>query len=145
MTQQTTVIDAEVTTVGTENVYSQPVTVAENGGDPAVRDKMGRFAPGSKMGRSKRADERAIISAMDKALPPTELELLLKEAIGWAREYKSPKLVLSIAQFVVSYQIGAPVQRSITASGKLESLIERLGSMDEDEFERIEQAMRVKE
>lgn len=97
------------------------------------------------MGRPKRADERAIISAMDRALPPTELEELLKEAIGWAREYKSPKLVLSIAQFVVSYQIGAPVQRSITASGKLESLIERLGSMDEDEFERIEQAMRVKE
>ena len=60
----------------------------------------------------------------------------------WAREYKSPKAALAIAQFVVGYRIGTPVQRSISASGKLESLLSRLGEMDDDEFNQVEAAMR---
>ena len=103
----------------------------------------GKFAPGNALGgRAKRTDETAIIKAMDAALPPEEIEKLLKEAIGWAREYKSPKLALAICQFVVSYQIGQPVQRSLSASGKLETLLGKLNTMSEDEFKAVEATIR---
>lgn len=106
----------------------------------------GKFAPGNAagvgFGRKRRAEEAAIIAAMDAALPAEELQQLLTDAIGWAREYKSPKLALSIAQFVVSYQIGSPIQRSMSASTKLETILAKVGSMDEEEFAQVEQAMR---
>lgn len=84
-----------------------------------------------------------MLAAIDAACPPEELQKLLSEAITWAREYKSPKAVMAIAQFVVGYRIGTPVQRSISASGKLENLLlSRLGEMDEDEFNVLEAEMR---
>lgn len=97
---------------------------------------------GNPLGRAKRADERAIIAAMDKALPPDKLSEALQDALTWAYEYKSPKLILAIAQFIVSYQIGQPVQRSVSASGKLETILSRLSSMEDGEFEAVERAMR---
>ena len=97
---------------------------------------------GNPLGRAKRADERAIIAAMDKALPPDKLAEALQDALTWAYEYKSPKLILAIAQFVVSYQIGQPVQRSVSASGKLETILNRLSSMEDGEFDAVERAMR---
>ena len=109
------------------------------------RDEKGLFLPGNAanpLGRPKRADERAIIAAMDRALPPDKLSEALQDALGWAYEYKSPKLILAIAQFVVSYQIGQPVQRSVSASGKLETILNRLSSMEDGEFDAVERAMR---
>ncbi|TXH18126.1 MAG: hypothetical protein E6R03_02675 [Hyphomicrobiaceae bacterium] len=108
------------------------------------RNVAGQFVKGSSAspGRRKRSEEQAILTAIDAACPPEELQKLLGEAITWAREYKSPKAVMAIAQFVVGYRIGTPVQRSISASGKLENLLSRLGEMDEDEFSVLEAEMR---
>ena len=109
------------------------------------RDEKGRLLPGTvanPLGRPKRADERAIIAAMDKALPPDKLSQAIEDALTWAYEYKSWKAVLAISQFVVSYQIGQPVQRSVSASGKLETILNRLSSMEDGEFDAVERAMR---
>ena len=109
------------------------------------RDEKGLFLPGNAanpLGRPKRADERAIIAAMDKALPPDKLSQAIEDALTWAYEYKSWKAVLAISQFVVSYQIGQPVQRSVSASGKLETILNRLSSMEDGEFDAVERAMR---
>lgn len=108
------------------------------------RNAAGQFVKGSSAspGRRKRSEETAVLAAIDAACPPDELEKLLKEAMQWAREYKSPKAVMQIAQFVVGYRIGTPVQRSVSASGKLENLLARIGEMDEDEFNQVEAAMR---
>lgn len=108
------------------------------------RNVAGQFVKGSSAspGRRKRSEEAAVLAAIDAACPPEELQKLLTDAMTWAREYKSPKAALAIAQFVVGYRIGTPVQRSISASGKLESLLSRLGEMDEDEFNQVEAAMR---
>lgn len=106
----------------------------------------GKFAPANAanpLGRPKRADERAIIAAMDKALPPDKLSQAIQDALDWAYEYKSWKAILAISQFVVAYQIGQPVQRSVSASGKLESILSRLSSMDENEFDAVERAIRI--
>ena len=97
---------------------------------------------GNPLGRAKRADERAIIAAMDRALPPDKLAEALQDAMTWAYEYKSWKAIIAIAQFVVSYQIGQPVQRSVSASGKLENILNRLSSMEDGEFDAVERAMR---
>ena len=51
------------------------------------RDEKGRLLPGTvanPLGRPKRADERAIIAAMDKALPPDKLSEALQDALTWA-------------------------------------------------------------
>jgi hypothetical protein len=125
-----------------KKVYLEP---SKAGGKGGTRDERGRLLPGhpgNPLGRPKRADERAIIAAMDKALPPDKLSEALQDALTWAYEYKSPKLILAIAQFVVAYQIGQPVQRSVSASGKLENILSRLSSMDDGEFEAVEAAMR---
>ena len=103
----------------------------------------GKFAPGNVLGgRGKRSDERAILAALDAALPPEKIQQVLTDALAWAYEYKSPKVILSIVQFVVAYQIGQPIQRSVSASGKLETILNRLSTMDENEFEAVERAIR---
>lgn len=104
----------------------------------------GQFAKGNTAspGRRKRSEESAVLAAIDAACPPEELQTLLKEAMQWAREYKSPKAVLAIAQFVVGYRIGTPVQRSVSASGKLETLLDRIGDMSDEEFSTLEAEVR---
>lgn len=103
----------------------------------------GKFAPGNVLGgRAKRSDEKAIIAAMDAALPPEKIQQVLTDALAWAYEYKSPKVILSIVQFVVAYKIGQPVQRSVSASGKLETILNRLSTMDEEDFQQVEAAIR---
>lgn len=108
------------------------------------RNVAGQFVKGSSAspGRRKRSEEAAVLAAIDAACPPEKLKDLLEKAMAWTEEYKSPKAALAIAQFVVGYRIGTPVQRSVSASGKLESLLSRLGEMDDDEFNQVEAAMR---
>jgi hypothetical protein len=103
----------------------------------------GKFAPGNHLGgRKKRSEEQALLTAIDAACPPEELQRLLTDAITWAYEYKSPRMVLAIAAFVVGYRIGTPVRRSVSASGKLENILDRVSNMDEDEFAQVEAELR---
>lgn len=105
----------------------------------------GKFAPGNQLGgRKKRSEEAALLAAIDAACPPEELQKLLTEAITWAREYKSPKMALAIASFVVGYKIGTPIQRSMSATTKLETLLSRIAGMDEEEFAVLENEVRAK-
>lgn len=122
-------------------VYPDTHSKANKGSFAAAKWKPGQS--GNPLGRAKRADERAIIAAMDKALPPDKLSQALQDALEWAYEYRSPKLILAIAQFVVAYQIGQPVQRSVSASGKLENILSRLSAMDDGEFDAVEAAIRI--
>lgn len=49
---------------------------------------------------------------------------------------------MAIAQFVVGYRIGTPVQRRVSATGRLETLLDRIGEMDDDEFNALEAEMK---
>ena len=104
----------------------------------------GQFAKGNTAspGRRKRSEEAAVLAAIDAACPPEKLKELLEKAITWTEKHESPKGALAIAQFVVGYRIGTPVQRSISASGKLENLLNRISDMDEEEFNTLEAEMR---
>ncbi len=135
---------------GTENnevyVYSQAEEQGDKGGG-FRRNELGQWvkghAPPPPMRKRKpKANEQALIAALHEALPPARVGELLEQALTWAQEYKSPKLVLAILQFHYSYTLGMPVQRSVTASTKLETLLNRIGEMDEAEFAQVEQQMR---
>ena len=122
--------DEETGQNSTENqevyVYSQTKEQGDKGGG-LVRDERGRWVKGH---------------GPPPELPPARVGELLEQALTWAQEYKSPKLVLAILQFHYSYTLGMPVQRSVTASTKLETLLNRIGEMDEAEFAQVEQQMR---
>ena len=126
-----------------EKMNEVPTPDQPHPADPQ-RNGAGQFVKGNSAspGRKKRSEEQALLAAIDAACPAEDLESLLKEAIGWAREYKSPKMALAIAAFVVGYKVGTPIQRSVSASGKLETILARVGTMSEDEFEQVERAMR---
>lgn len=124
-----------------EVVYSH--THSRQGKGGATHLPNGKFAPGNGLGgRLKRDDERAIVSAMNRALPPEKIQQSIEDALMWAYEYKSPKLIMSILQFVVSYRIGTPVQRSISASGKLENLLSQIADMEDSDFDKLEGRLR---
>ncbi len=142
--------DEETGQNSTENqevyVYSQTKEQGDKGGG-LVRDERGRWVKGhgpppELRKRKPKANEQALIAALHEALPPARVGELLEQALTWAQEYKSPKLVLAILQFHYSYTLGMPVQRSVTASTKLETLLNRIGEMDEEEFTQVEQQMR---
>lgn len=123
-------------------VYSHTDEQGDKGG-VIRRNERGQWvkghAPSPPMRKRKpRANEQALIAALNEALPPAKVGELLDKALAWAQEYKSPKLILSILQFHYSYTLGMPVQRSITASTKLETLLNRLGEMDDEEFATVE-------
>lgn len=103
----------------------------------------GKFAPGNALGgRKKRSEEAALLAALDAALPADKLAEHMKLCVEWAKEFRSGKMLLSLWQFKFNYIVGQPVQRSISASGKLENILDRMRDMDEDEFAEVEQAMR---
>lgn len=119
----------------------------ENGVDtgvlaPIYKDKQtGRFLPGSPggPGRPPKARESAVLDLMRGSIPPdkivrTILELVEDES-SWRARAKGVELYLN-------YVIGMPVQRSVTASTKLETLLDRIGEMDDAEFAEVEQQMR---
>ena len=112
--------------------------------DPS-RDNSGRFLPGHSVpgpGRPKRSEEAALLAVLDESLPPDKFKEHMNLCIAWAIEYKSPKLLMQLWQFRFAYTIGQPVQRSVSASGKLENILDRISSMNESEFEQVERAMR---
>lgn len=90
----------------------------------------GKFAPGNRAnvaGRPTRERELAVLSAISAALPPDKLQKALEDAMTWAYEYKSPKMVLALAQFAVGYMVGKPVVRtSKDGENVLEELLDRL-------------------
>lgn len=126
-------------------VYSHASTSEKQGA--VVRDGRGRWLPGHAPKppaprRKPRANEQALIAALNEALPAEKVKDHLDQCVTWAYEYRSPKLLMQVLQFHYSYTLGMPVQRSITASTKLETLLTRLGEMDDNEFDQVEQAMK---
>lgn len=112
--------------------------------DDPNRNAAGQFTKGNAAspGRRRRSEEQAMLAVLNEVLPPEKVKAHLEKCIEWAYHYQSPKLLMQVLAFHYSYTIGQPVQRSISASGKLENILDRLSSMSEEEFTEVEQAMR---
>ncbi len=95
-------------------------------GSTAGRDSSGRFLPGNAQpgaGRKPKAVERAYVDAIRNAVPPEELESLLKEALETARSTKSWRGLVEVVELVMSYGAGKPTQKVITEDGNLDMLL----------------------
>ena len=94
---------------------------------------------GNPAGRPPKVRETAVLNIMRQRIPPeriveTVLDLI-EDSESWRAREAGVKLYLA-------YMVGMPVQRSITASTKLETILNRLGEMDDSEFSEVEQQMR---
>lgn len=115
----------------------------EGAGQAPLRDGLGRFLPGNTVRRDtigqavagKRGLQRALTSAVEAAVSPEELTLMIEQVVSWALHYRSPKVLLEVIKLRLAYGIGLPVQRSISASGKLEDIMAKLEDMSEEEYQ----------
>jgi hypothetical protein len=104
--------------------------------------KTGRFLPGNAIGaagRPAKSREDAVLRLMRKQIDPqvivdTVLDLV-EDSSSWRAREAGVRLYLA-------YMVGMPVQRSVTATTRLESLLNKIGEMDEEEFVEVEQAIR---
>lgn len=105
------------------------------------RNVAGQFVKGSKAspGRAPKVRETAILGLLKQEVDPQTvvdtINDLINDTTSWRAREAGVKLYLA-------YMVGMPVQRSISATGKLETLLNRIGEMDEDEFNQVEAAMR---
>jgi hypothetical protein len=105
-----------------QNGVSEGVTA------PAQRNsKTGRFLPGNSgnpTGWAKR--DIKVLHAIHAAYPPERVIGLLDEALDVARSHQSYRGIVEVARLVIEYTVGKPVQRSITVSSKMDSILTRL-------------------
>lgn len=100
------------------------------------RDAQGRWLPGAapKGGRPRRP-ETAVLRYMNEKIPAEKIVAtvidLIEDTSSWRAREAGVKLYLS-------YMVGMPVQRSVTATTRLETLLNRLGEMDDEEFATVE-------
>ncbi len=132
-----------------ENEGETTEAIGENNGDirvlvPERKPKTGgKWVPGQSGNPSGRPSAlRSAFKAIADTIAPTDLGQYFKWGIEKAKQQNSPRVVLQYLEFYVYMQDGTPVKRSINASTKLESILTRLGEMDEDEFAQVEQQMR---
>ena len=103
------------------------------------RNEAGQYIKGNTAspGRRKRSEEQALLAVLDESLPAEKFKEHMDLAIAWAIEYKSPKLLMQLWQFRFSYTIGQPVQRSVTASTKLDTFLDAVRGLSDDEFSQV--------
>jgi hypothetical protein len=110
---------------GSENSGVEGVTA------PAQRNsKTGRFLPGNSgnpTGWAKR--DIKVLHEIHAAYPPERIIGLLDEALDVARSHQSYRGIVEVARLVIEYTVGKPVQRSITVSSKMDSILTRLESI----------------
>ena len=100
-----------------------------------------RFLPGQSGnpgGRIKRPETQVLKLIHEKVDPQLVVDTildLLSDKSSWRPREAGVKLYLS-------YMVGMPVQRSITASTKLESILDKVRDMDEGEFGQVIDAMK---
>lgn len=110
----------------------------------AKRDKNGRLLPGASLnpgGRIKKAPDKAIMQAIDDAMPPEAITELIVDAMGWCRQHRSVKGAVSLLQLVLGYKLGTPVKRVVSARLKVDDILGSVAEMDDDQFEQTIEAL----
>lgn len=104
------------------------------------RDELGRFKKGHKVpspraGRPARANVTSMLVAVaEQAYTPDEVVDLLYETVEMARKNDDWKGMFQVAQFIVYYAVGKPVQRTLSATVDPD-MVRKLfqGARDQDE------------
>lgn len=85
------------------------------------RDEHGRFAKGNrvpapKRGRPHRGDIMPVLVAITETYTPSQISAMMVETWNMAKDKEDWKGMYTILNLIVSYAIGKPVQRSLTAT-----------------------------
>lgn len=108
---------------------------------PASNGKIqGRWLPGQSGNPSGKNLKRRgdIVRALEEGVPLSSIVDVINGLLtdsSWRARHAGATLALS-------YLFGTPVQRSVTASTKLESILDRVRDMDDGEFDQVIDAMK---
>jgi hypothetical protein len=144
MTQRDDDIDDKVTVIEGEYVYKDAPKTENT--QVVLRDERGKWIKGHsptppRKPKRDRTGEHALIQALESALPPDKIEYYLGQALEFAIHWKSSSAVVEILKLRLAYGLGMPVQRSITASTKLDDLLNRVAELDDEQFDRLEESI----
>lgn len=101
-----------------------------------MRNERGRFLPGytaNPLGKPRKAPEHAgFLAAINRTMPPNRVESLLEQAIAISMSTHSWRGIVAVLEFCANYQVGKPIQRSITANATsaLTEVLESLRIVD---------------
>jgi hypothetical protein len=94
------------------------------------KEHRGRWLPGQSGNPSGWAKKDIkVLHAIHEGYPPDRIIGLLDEALEIARKHNSYRGIMEVARTVIEYTVGKPVQRSITVSSKMDSILTRLESI----------------
>lgn len=107
------------------------------------RDESGRFVKGNKIpvprrGRPARGDIMPVLIAVTEEFSVDELRVMLRDTWQTAVEKEDWKGMYTVLNFVVSYAIGKPVQRSLTAQIDPEKLKELFAPQEDADEEVVD-------
>jgi hypothetical protein len=94
-----------------------------------------------KTGRPKRAIADAVQAAIYEAMPPAEITAAIRQAYDLAVLHGSPKGIMQVVEFCVSYQLGEPVKRVITQRSTVEELLSQAAGVDDEAFDGLIEAL----
>ena len=92
-------------------------------------------------GRPRKAQELAVLAAINLAFPPERIQEALNKAYTFAVGHKSTKGIMQVLEFVAAYQLGQPVKRVVTQRSTVEELLAQAGAVDDDQFEGLIDAL----
>ena len=104
------------------------------------RNELGHILPGQVLNPTGRTGKRTpskYTRAVADAAPPEVVAALVVEAIQCARSNRSWRGMLSIAEFILAYTVGRPVNRSLNASANVDVILRALQTGEYDNIEEL--------
>ena len=139
---QTELGDKETTEVSEKvaeiDVLAPALPARKAGRDPET----GQFLPANSIGavgRRGRSRKAKVLDLIESTVDPA---VVVDTILGLITDYNSWRAREAGVKLYLSYMVGMPVQRSVTATTKLETILSQLGSMDDSEFTQVEEQMR---
>lgn len=97
--------------------------------------------PAKKTGRPTKKRELEVLTAINTAMPPARITEAIGKAYDLALQHGSPKGIMDVVKFCVSYQLGEPIKRLVTQKSTVEELLQQAAGVGDDEFEELIGAM----
>jgi hypothetical protein len=114
---------------------------SEEGANGSLSVRKSPIKLGGVGGRPRKAQELAVLAAINLAFPPERIHEALNAAYDFAVLHKSHKGIMQVVEFVVAYQLGEPVKRMVTQRSTVEELLSQVADVDDEQFEGLIDAL----
>ena len=124
-----------------KNVFDEDENSEGTGAQPEATGLSVRDTSLKVGGRPRKAQELAVLAAINLAFPPERIQEALNNAYTFAVGHKSTKGIMQVLEFVAAYQLGQPVKRVVTQRSTVEELLAQAGAVDDEQFEGLIDAL----